>query len=346
MKNRLFILVSISLIFFLKGNSQDIHFSQYLQAPLLINPATAGMSVGKHRANLNYKSQWSALGSLYKTMAASYDTRILKANNSKGGYLGIGLSIFNDKAGDANMAHLQGNLALSAVVKFKEYSTLSIALQGGFCQRKINCDNLKWGAQYDGSNYNSALSSTENYGNNSYNYFDLSPGVLWQYRKDKSSFGSGKSIAKVDIGGAVQHVNKPKLNFLGNNEVLKMKFVFHFNAEVDLPNEKFSIIPSFVYTQQGTLNEIIVGSVLKYYLNKKSARYTGFGKNSNICLGLQYRYKDAFIPMVMYQMGDYALGFSYDINTSSLNNASHFRGGAEFSFTYLLGYKSASLRQF
>ena len=134
MKHKLYILVSISLIFFLKGNSQDIHFSQYLQAPLLINPATAGMSVGKHRANLNYKSQWNALGSLYKTMAASYDTRILNSDNAKGGYLGVGVSVFNDKAGDANMAHLQGNLALSAVVKIKEFNTLSIALQGGFCQ--------------------------------------------------------------------------------------------------------------------------------------------------------------------------------------------------------------------
>ena len=323
----------------IKANAQDIHFSQYLQAPLLANPACTGVFEGDHRADINYRSQWNSVTAPFKTMDFSYDTHLFKTKHSKGSYLGVGLCIFKDKAGDADMTQFQANGSISGVLKTGENSAFSVGLQGGYSQRSINYDNLKWGTQYDGKAYNAALPSTENNGFTSFGYADVSAGVLWHYNQDQESFAGGHSFSKIDIGAAVQHVNRPRLKYFGLNENLKMKFVTHASAEIDLSDSRLTLVPSVIYMQQGTLNEIVVGGMLKYRIDKRTSRYTGFGKSSSVSFGTQYRYKDAFIPMFMFQKEDYAIGLSYDFNTSGLSNVSNHRGGYEISFCYLLGKK-------
>ncbi|MFN7275608.1 MAG: type IX secretion system membrane protein PorP/SprF, partial [Bacteroidota bacterium] len=50
---------------------QDIHFSQYYNAPLLVNPANTGFNPDfDYRVGVNYRSQWANIGSPYKTMSA------------------------------------------------------------------------------------------------------------------------------------------------------------------------------------------------------------------------------------------------------------------------------------
>ena len=82
-----------------------------------------------------------------------------------------------------------------------------------------------------------------------------------------------------------------------------------------------------------------MGGMVKYRIAQKASHYTGFGKRSSISFGAQYRLKDSFIPMFMFQKEDYSIGISYDINTSSLSYSSYHRGGYEMSFCYLLGKK-------
>jgi hypothetical protein len=51
--------------------------------------------------------------------------------------------------------------------------------------------------------------------------------------------------------------------------------------------------------------------------------------------GLWYRFNDAFIPYVGFEIAGFRMGFSYDINNSSLNTASNGRGGTEISIIYI-----------
>src|ERR1700741_4799335 len=94
-------LIALSSVFALGLNAQDIHFSQFNEAPLLINPANTGLFNGYSRANLNYRNQWSSAGSPFKTIAASFDAEI-GLKKAKGAYLGLGGFVFQDKAGAAN----------------------------------------------------------------------------------------------------------------------------------------------------------------------------------------------------------------------------------------------------
>jgi len=72
------IIIFVILMFVEKGKSQDIHFSQYFNTPLIINPALTGVFGGDQRAMLAHRNQWASVASPYKTYGASFDTRLLK----------------------------------------------------------------------------------------------------------------------------------------------------------------------------------------------------------------------------------------------------------------------------
>ena len=72
----------LALGFILSFNStieaQDPHFSQFYTSPLTLNPALAGAIDDDQRFVLNYKNQWEALGTTFRTYAASYDLALMK----------------------------------------------------------------------------------------------------------------------------------------------------------------------------------------------------------------------------------------------------------------------------
>lgn len=338
MKKLSFLLVVFLMIIFSKMmHAQDVHFSQYMQAPLLINPALTGMIDGNHRFLLNYRSQWTSVGAPYKTIGFSYDTHILQNSSSNGSYMGLGLVVFKDKAGDSRLGQTQVSASASGVIHVNDDNSFSLGIQGGYAQRAITLDNLKWGNQYDGTQYDPNLSSNEVNGFNTYAFADASAGVVWQYKKDKNSFASGTSFSKMEAGLAVYHLTTPTQKYYDQQEVLHRKFVFHASMEMDVKDSRVAIVPSMVYMQQGVLKELLFGSMVKYKMQQRTSKYTGIGKNASVYFGLQMRMKDAIIPMVMYEMENYAIGISYDFNSSGLNKVSSGRGGYEIMLRFIPG---------
>ena len=55
--------------FMLTANSQDLHFSQFMNSPLLINPANTGfIPDGDFRLGANYRNQWASVSAFpYKS---------------------------------------------------------------------------------------------------------------------------------------------------------------------------------------------------------------------------------------------------------------------------------------
>ena len=76
---RHFILVFFSIISFQNINSQDLHFSQFFNSPLLTNPANTGfIPGGDYRVGMNYRNQWSSVMALpYKTMSVFGDVQLM-----------------------------------------------------------------------------------------------------------------------------------------------------------------------------------------------------------------------------------------------------------------------------
>src|SRR5882724_143846 len=71
--------------------SQDLHFSQFMNSPLVTNPANTGfIPDGDYRLGINYRNQWSSIMAVpYKTMSAFGDMQIMQNENNTG-WMGVG----------------------------------------------------------------------------------------------------------------------------------------------------------------------------------------------------------------------------------------------------------------
>ncbi len=328
------------LIFNNHTYSQDWHFSQFNQAPLLINPAAAGSYQGDYRANMNYKTQWSSVATPFKTMAASFDMPALRNYN---GYkmTGLGISFLRDKAGKSEYGFTQINLNVSQAVAVSKFQELSIGLSFGYGQVAANLNGLRWDNQYNGVEYDPSLATGEGLYFPKSNYFDISAGFLARF--------FDQNLNESQVGISASHLNRPWQGTLSdvNTDVLRMKIIAHGRTEIPVGQAPgTSIIPSAYVALQSASTEYVGGLNVKTSLGMKSL-YTGYNSQSYLYIGGFYRYRDALIANVAYEYRSMLkVGFSYDINFSLLTPASASRGGMEISLAWLgnFGYNTRSVR--
>lgn len=319
-------LVLLLIISFI-GFSQDIHFSQFDETTIQLNPANAGVRY-ETRASANYKSQWQSVNAPFKTFAISVDNRFLK---TKKAHLGAGIDILSDNAGAGANKTFQANLTLSGIVRLNRNNLLSAGLVGGLVQRTLNANQLTWGNQYDGQKFDATLESGETILTNRFSFFDMGAGIQYSYG-EKEMYISANNAKRLNIGFAVFHPHKPNYTFLtGGDSRLFTKYVFHGDAAIGIKNTNLVLKPSYLVFLQGPLKEVTPGMMFQYVLQDDS-RYTGIKKATFISIGSYYRVKDAVIFAAKFEWNNYALGFSYDLNISKLKIASSARGGFEICF--------------
>ena len=317
----------------LNCSAQDVHFSQFVQTPQLINPAAAGSFIGNFRGILNYKTQWSAFGSPYKTYAASFDMPIAKGKGKKA-YLGLGGNFYKDVAGDANFGNFLGGVSLAGILPISDYHNFSVGINVGLGQYSAELSSLTWGNQFDGEKFDTKINSNEVNKLNSKMYADVGAGLYYEF-KSTSTFFLGSDLKSFNLGIAAYHINQPKHEFLGVTEdALKMKIIGQFSGTFDISNSKVALVPSMFYAKQLKYQEITAGMLIKLRFGEET-KYTGLFKQSAFYFGAHYRLKDAIIPQVYFEFLDYMIGVSYDYNISSLSDASHGNGGFEISLKYV-----------
>ena len=319
-----------NLLIGLSVNAQDIHFSQFNETPVVINPALSCTAYDT-RIIANYKNQWANVASPYQTYGLSIE-KALKHLKLKKSYIGMSLTVYNDKAGDAGLGTLTANLGCNAVIKTGKFSKLSAGIGGGIIYRTINPAKLRWESQYDGYAYNNATASGEATPNNTLLQGDFVGGVVYHYAKSER-YISAQDGTKFDIGVSVFHFNKPKYSFVTSGDKQYAKFVGHANFDIGIKDAHAAIVPSIIYMRQGPSQEIDAGFMFKYIIQDQSV-YTGVKKASAISAGVFYRVGDAIIPSLLLQFDKYAIGASYDLNISKLSSASKSKGGLEISLRF------------
>jgi type IX secretion system PorP/SprF family membrane protein len=306
--------------FFVKG--QDIHFSQYNAAPLLLNPAFTGVNGCDYRFAANYRTQWTGIAP-FSTIAASYDMAIAKKKyKAKGNFGGIGVSFFSDKAGDLALRTNQVNLNVSYTIMLNNKGTQSITtgLYGGIGNRSIDLSKATFDNQFGANGFDPNRPAGENIATTSLWYADAGAGLLWNYNVNKKS--------NVYLGFATFHVTQPNLSFFKNaNEELFIKITMHGGAHFKIA-EQFYLLPSFMYNIQGPHNQLNIGSLVRWgkSLTPKD--------NTSVYFGGYYRVKDAVVLATRVDFNGLSLGFSYDVNISKLTVATRGNGGPELSLLY------------
>ncbi|HEV7232525.1 MAG TPA: PorP/SprF family type IX secretion system membrane protein [Bacteroidia bacterium] len=315
------------------GLSQDTHFSQFYMSPLTQNPALTG-ALYDMEAYLNYRNQWQSVTTPYQTMAASFDMRISKKSQKKG-FWAAGMNMYSDKAGDAHISTNQVNLSLAYHVRLNDFNTLGAGLQCGFAQRGLDAWDIRTGSQFNGVAYDPTLPTAEGLKGTTLNYFDTGAGLIWTYNNNSGAIKvTDNHELKFNVGVSILHPNQPGYSFYDDGEKLYMKYVIHGSALLSIPNTNIAFVPSFFYCVQGPLQEIYVGTLIRYKL-KQDSKYTGRNKGAALSLGSFYRAGDSAIAALLLEYSGYAIGFSYDINNSSLQSASHYKGGMEITLRFV-----------
>lgn len=300
--------------------SQDIHFSQYNQSPLILNPSLTGNFNAKYRLIGNFRNQWNTLGEGYKTYSFSAEGK----NLFKIKRVSYGILLFQDEAGTGGLTTSNYAFTINYSQNLNYDSTLSVSIGAAlsYQQTKIDFDNFSFDRQYVGTSFNPNNPNGENLGNDAYGNFNPSIGTHVNYAINSDN--------AIKFGVAFHNLIRPKNTFLNTDEQeLELRTTAHFSSTF-LLNQLLDIQPSLLYMTQGKAQEFLIGSNLRYYFEK--TRYA----RKAITGGLFYRNEDAAILTLGLELTQTNVSFSYDINTSELNDASNRKGGLEISIIHLI----------
>lgn len=322
----------LSLIILQTGTffAQDAHFTQYDKMPVYINPAMSGLNY-KTEANVIYRSQWTSVDAPFNTIGASFAQRVETRNRNS--FFGLGVHVISDKAGARTVSALDLKLSGSGHIKLNNMSTLGLGIQAGMLQRTLNSGNFEWGSQYDGNDFNASILNLEGGAYNDLKSVDAAAGIVYSYNVSDFLRVTANNENQFTAGFNVAHINRPKNSFTGGEERLPLKYSLYLNSLLALPNSNVAFGPTALLQFQGTAREVLLGTRIRYLLQQAS-KFTGFKSASAMSLGFYYRHKDAMMAMLQYEIANYSVGFSYDINISTLNPYSNLRGGFEISIRY------------
>lgn len=297
---------------------QDIHFSQFFEAPLWRNPSLAGIFTGDIRVQAVYRDQWNSVTNAYKTgsLNAEYKMPIGKAND----FITLGLQALYDKAGTISWtsSHILPALNYHKSLSVDKNSFLSLGFMGGPVFRRFDRSKMTTNSMYEG------LGDGETFVHPNYHYIDAAVGMSYNTQLNEHPDNN------MFLGLAYHHFTRPKNSFYQDaSMVVNPKWVGSAGV-------RFSVTPaSYItlqadYSQQGKFNETVAGALYGIKLGEDLSQplYTVHG-------GAFIRWNDALIPVIKIDYSPLSVALSYDVNISKLKTSSYGRGGFELSVSYI-----------
>ncbi len=324
----------MTLVFAMQVWAQDIHFSQFYMAPLDLNPALTGVMNCKMRFSANMRTQWWPIlqGDAYNTVMISYDQKVPVGRYD---YFGFGGNLWRDAAGELNFATIQFRASGSYSKRLggdrHTAHYLVFGINGGLAQRSIDFQNARWGSQHDGKggwNPNAPPEPLDGI-NTNFLFTDLSVGALWY-----SIFNGGQE--SFYLGVAMSHLDQANVSFYRTEVApLYSKLTVHAGGEIRM-NRSTSLVPGIVYFDQGPSWEVNGGTNVRFILSDRKWDKQSFdvGVWARVSNGQDNPTFDAIILTGRFDFNNYGVGFSYDINTSSLRKANAANNAVELSLVY------------
>ena len=337
------IVLLLQLLFPAKAEAQDPHFSQFYAAPTFLNPAMTGVFEGRWRANIVYRDQWSSIlgNKPFRTLAGAFDMRYHVVG---GDFVGFGLNILRDEAGESNFTVNRGQLGFSymkQVAGSKYRSDVQYLIAGaqlGAGQHRFDWSKLWFSSQYNSGTGTPDIGSPN--GEPGYTgdlqqtdiYLDFNAGLMYY-----ALFGDNTSVYG---GGALYHINAPNVSFFeAADEELAMRWLAHAGGEVPFTRE-LSLLPAVVVMGQGPSFETTFGANIRYTNHdwyEVALRAGIWLRNTRTVTGQQF---ESFIVTAILEVERWNLGISYDITSSSLKTANNARGAFEITLIYTQPAKS------
>lgn len=297
--------------------AQDLHFSQFMNNPLLTNPANTGFNPDyNYRIGASYRNQWTSLPVPYKTFSVWGDAQVFK-NRFENGWVGLGGVLLNDVAGTGNLTSTKGYASVSYHQQVGYKSLLSGGFNVGFVSKHVDISKLTFANQWTGEFFESGYPTGENFAYSRISYLDLQAGINYAYFASDALY--------LNAGVSMMHINQPKESFFSdsaNNNILPQRFTIFANASIKVdPN--WIVNPNAYVSIQNKAAEIMLGLNAQYNLS-------GDG-DKQLIGGVYYRAGDAAIAMVGIEIHKVRFTFTYDATLSALKNYNGGNDATEFS---------------
>jgi type IX secretion system PorP/SprF family membrane protein len=297
--------------------SQDIHFSQFFEAPLWRNPSLAGIFNGDIRVQAVYRDQWNNVTNAYRTASVNAEYKMPVGNVND--FVTAGLQLLQDRAGTIGLTttHVLPAINYHKSLSSEKNSYLSLGFMGGWVQRRFDASKVTTNTQYDGGG------TGENFLHTQYSYIDGSVGM--SYNSNLNTNPNNNYY----LGVAYHHFNKPKNSFYSNAAIeLQPKWVFSGGLRLGISDYAYITLQAD-HSRQGNFKETVAGGMygIKLGDDPDNPRYT-------IHLGTFLRWDDALIPALKLDYNPFSVAFSYDANISKLKPSTYGRGGFEISISY------------
>ena len=293
--------------------AQDIHFSQFFNAPYAQGPANIGTFEGDYRMGAIYRQQWRSVTIPYNTFGIGGDAANLAGVHG----LGLGAWIYNDKAGTSRLNTFQGGLGLSWTQHFATVHALTMGMQAGYTNVAIDYNALRFDAQYNGFSYDPSLGNAEQFTRSARSRLDLHAGLGYTYAPEqRRQFTAGMALFNLTTPDASLFDAAPS--------PLDLRTLVHAAAQFPV-SEKLDVLPRLQWQAQGKFREFDIGGTVRYILLDR------WNLVRTVQAGLYMRAKDAGYLYAGLEHDDWTFGLSYDITLSRLDPASRNRGGFEIT---------------
>jgi type IX secretion system PorP/SprF family membrane protein len=311
-------LAAVALVSLHSAMAQDIHFSQFFEAPLLRNPSLAGIYTGDVRVQAVYRDQWRSVTNAYKTASLNGEYKMPVGKGDD--FLTLGLQMLYDRAGTVafTTTHVLPALNFHKSLSENRNSYLSLGFMAGMVQRSIDRSKMTTNSQYEGQGDGEPLL------NNQFTHFDGAVGMSFNTQLNENENNN------IFVGVAYHHFTKPMASFYRDPTIDR------FPKIVASAGVKFSVTEASYLTLQGDFStqrdfkETIAGALYGVKLGDDLDKplYTIHG-------GAFLRWNDAVIPVVKVDYNPFSFSLSYDANISKLKTSSMGRGGFELGISYI-----------
>jgi type IX secretion system PorP/SprF family membrane protein len=282
---------------------QDVELSQYWTAPMHINPAMTGISVGP-RVSLNYRNQWPELGDGFNggftTYMAGVDGYIAKARS------GIGILYTGDYIANGLLSTNKVTMAYAFQIKFSRKLGLRIGIEGSFINRRIKWNDF-------------TFSDMINPYTGFYNNFDIPNNTSEIAPQKFNTYGGDAGLGFLLFnnifytGFSLRNAIMPKESFYTeSNSRTPFRMIFHAGANFNIKHaysHKYNIFisPNVLFANQGNNFQFNAGVMSGVSL---------------VYFGAWFRYAmrnpDAIIAVLGIRKGKIRFGYSYDATISKL----------------------------
>lgn len=305
------------------GNAQSMHFSQYYNAPLLLNPANTALTPeADFRLGAQHRTQWAALPAPFSTTSVYGDFQALR-NQNETNWMGLGFAFFNDNVGDGKLNLFRSEAFLAYHVQIGMSSMVSVGASASLNSRSVNFSKFTYPVQWDGYTFNKNDPNQEGKGLEKSGYNSVSAGVNYAFFPNEAVY--------FKVGFSTANLNRPTETFFKGGQ---NKLDFRHTANIDMllqTAESVIINPSAYYSTQSGSREILYGSLLIFSMAKPREQ---IGANQ-LLFGAFHRWGDAVVGVAGIQRNALRLMMSYDYTISSLPvNAGKGTGAFELSLYY------------